>query len=304
MKPGRQAILCDAALLEVQNKHFARMGALFAGQALERLFVMCGTYRTGTADLYKEPEIWVDQTLDALAGVASFLDDPDVFRPLVVNPWPYGVHFIDRLLGALVYELDGERESWQVQMLQAPVGELQPPDLSQCPAWELARRIAHAFVEAEVTVPLFAPPVLASSLNIALNLYGQRILLAMVVDPAAAHHDLRVITDLIVTLHRWFQRTVPFEQLRMIATGGRCQPPGYGQICGCSTHLVSAELYVDFISALDDELLSLYPNGGMIHLCGSHTQHIPTWCEMQSLRSVQVNDRAAEEDGDLFRRAA
>jgi hypothetical protein len=33
----------------------------------------------------------------------------------------------------------------------------------------------------------------------------------------------------------------------------------------------------------------------MIHLCGSHAQHIPVWREMKSLRAVQLNDRAAEE---------
>jgi hypothetical protein len=42
--------------------------------------------------------------------------------------------------------------------------------------------------------------------------------------------------------------------------------PGHGQLCGCTTQLVSGKMYADFIAALDDELLSLYPHGGMIHL--------------------------------------
>jgi hypothetical protein len=33
----------------------------------------------------------------------------------------------------------------------------------------------------------------------------------------------------------------------------------------------------------------------MIHLCGDHDQHIPTWQAMQSLRAVQMNDRATED---------
>ena len=33
----------------------------------------------------------------------------------------------------------------------------------------------------------------------------------------------------------------------------------------------------------------------MIHLCGAHTQHIPAWNEMRSLRALQLNDRAAED---------
>ena len=54
-------------------------------------------------------------------------------------------------------------------------------------------------------------------------------------------------------------------------------------------------MYDEFIAPLDDELLSVYPNGGMIHLCGVHTQHIPTWRGMESVRAIQVNDRASED---------
>jgi hypothetical protein len=54
-------------------------------------------------------------------------------------------------------------------------------------------------------------------------------------------------------------------------------------------------MYRDFVAPLDDELLSMYPHGGMIHLCGAHTQHIPTWRAMKSLRAIQVNDRATED---------
>ena len=33
----------------------------------------------------------------------------------------------------------------------------------------------------------------------------------------------------------------------------------------------------------------------MIHLCGSHGQHIPAWREMPAVRAIQLNDRAADE---------
>ena len=33
----------------------------------------------------------------------------------------------------------------------------------------------------------------------------------------------------------------------------------------------------------------------MIHLCGSHSQLIPLFAKMENLKSVQVNDRAAED---------
>ena len=38
----------------------------------------------------------------------------------------------------------------------------------------------------------------------------------------------------------------------------------------------------------------------MIHLCGAHTQHLPTWRAMPQLRAVQLNDRAAEDFPHYF----
>ena len=85
------------------------------------------------------------------------------------------------------------------------------------------------------------------------------------------------------------------DQLQPVIAAERCQPRGFGQLCGCTTHLVSGEVYREMLAPLDDELLSVYPNGGMIHLCGAHTQHIGVWREMQSVRALQLNDRASED---------
>jgi hypothetical protein len=138
-------------------------------------------------------------------------------------------------------------------------------------------------------------PTLSSPLNIALNLYGGDFLMTMLDDPPAARHDLRVITDLIVTLHRWYMTHVPLAQLQSAASPHRCKPPGFGQVCGCSTHVISGDQYAQFIAPLDEEILGTLPQGGMIHLCGAHAQHIPTFRAMPSLRAVQINNRAAED---------
>ncbi|MBM3237767.1 hypothetical protein FJZ31_15875 [Candidatus Poribacteria bacterium] len=47
-------------------------------------------------------------------------------------------------------------------------------------------------------------------------------------------------------------------------------------------------------------MLSVYPYGGMIHLCGRHTQHLPVWRDMKSRRAVQTNDRASEDVDKYF----
>lgn len=299
MKAG-PGVLNDRELLRLRDGHLRRLARLFEGIHGESVFALWGIHGNGHSDLYAAPEAWMREALEDLAGRTEALRDAGVCRPLCVNPWPYGVHFIDTFFGARVYELHGEPGNWQAEYLQSPVGTLAPPPIESHPSFRLARRLAEAFVDAGAALPLFGAPVLSSPLNIGLNLYGQALLEAMLLDPAAARRDLRVITDTIQWLHAWFQRHVPFEQLQMVATGGRLQPPGHGQICGCSCHLLSGEQYEEFIAPLDQEVLELYPHGGMIHLCGTHAQHIPAWRRMRALRAVQVNDRAAMDTAAYF----
>ena len=191
-----------------------------------------------------------------------------------------------------MFPLDG---NWQADPLDPPVGALQPPELDADPTWQLAKRIATAFLEADVPVPLFGLPTISSALNVGLNLYGQELLVAMYSDPAAAHRDLAVINDLLCEIHAWYLQHLPAVQLQPVVAAFRTQPPGFGQLCGCSTQLLSEATYREFIAPLDDQLLSVYPHGGMIHLCGAHAQHLSTWREMRSLRAVQLNDRAVDD---------
>ena len=144
-------------------------------------------------------------------------------------------------------------------------------------------------------VPLFGLPTISSALNVGINLYGQELLVAMYSHPRGVHRDLAVINGLLCALHAWYLRHLPPSQLQPVVAAFRTQPPGFGQLCGCSTQLLSEETYREFIAPLDDRLLSVYPHGGMIHLCGAHTQHLPTWRDMRSLRAVQLNDHAVDD---------
>jgi hypothetical protein len=283
--------LRDPRLCQARDAWFGRLEGLFAVQRQDRPFVLHGVRQYTEAD---DPdwEGWLDQALEALAQEAEKSLDRAVFRPLCINYNPRGVHFVDHLFGARVYQLDG---SWQASPLGAPIGTLRQPDPNRIPAWQVMQEFARAFVARDVPAVLFGLPTIASVLNIAVNLHGQDILMAMLTDPDAARHDLSTISDLLLDLHRWYLEAIPRRQHQCIIPGERCQPPGYGQLCGCTTQLISAQTYRQFIAPHDDALLSLYPNGGMIHLCGRHTQHIPVWNEMASLRALQLNDRAAED---------
>jgi hypothetical protein len=300
-KVSTKATLNEPALLAARQAHITRLQALYDGERLNQVFVLAGIAGRGQADLFQEPERWVEEALADLAEKAERVLDQAVFRPLVIEPGElYGVHFVDKILGAPVFELD-QKANWQAHYLESPIGELQMPDLDQDPSWKLARQLATAFVESGVTVPFFGLPTIASVLNIAVNLYGQQILVALYTDPAAAQRDLQVINQLLCDLHSWYLAHLPAAQLQPVVAGQRTQPPGFGQICGCTTQLLSPRLYQEFVAPLDEALLSVYPHGGMIHLCGQHTQHIPVWREMHSLRAVQMNDRATEDLETYFR---
>lgn len=291
-------ILCDEIYLRSQNAWFEKMRDIFEGNSVGPLVLNGVT--NGCIDfdprlkapMYDNIDKMLNKDLEALAGHMENALRNDQFRPACIEKGFFGVHFVDRIFGSYVYFESGQ---WYNHYLKAEVGKLKTPDLENDETWTLARNYASAFFNAGTTVPLFGLPTIASTLNIALNLYGQEILAAMLDEPEAAQHDFEIINDVLITLHRWYLDRFPIERIQPVISWGRTQPPGYGQICGCSTQLVSPKLYEKFIMPLDDALLAAYPHGGMIHLCGSHSHLIPLFARMPHLRSVQLNDRAAED---------
>ncbi len=294
MRQMTRRILNDPALLAARDRGFAHLEGVFSGRAPDRpVFVNGVNAAPAGIDPYEEPEAWVEAALDCLADGAEALLDAGVFRPLCVEYGPYGVHYVDRMFGANVYQ--GSEGQWWVDCLDAPVGGLRMPDLEADETWALSRRAALAFRNSGVSVPVFSLPTIASALNVATNLYGPALMMAFLDHPEAARRDLGIINDLLRLLHGWYRDNLPEAQLQPVVAAQRCQPPGSGQLCGCTSHLVSAALYEEFVAPLDGALLAVYPRGGMIHLCGRHTQHIPAWRRMSSLRAVQLNDRATED---------
>lgn len=303
IKDETRQILCDPELLSIREEHLSRMAELFrtGDGGNGNAYVLSGVPGLSEIDIYENPEAWMVEALDGLAARADEGRNKDAFLPLYIESWLYGVHFTDRMFGADVFELH-EKNNWQAHYLETSVGELQPVDLDNNETWAQAQRLARAFADADVTVPLFGLPVIGSAFNQCMNLYGQDLLLAMMTDPEAAHHDLRLMNGVLCDLHRWHLDNLPHDQMKpILAAGTRTQPPGFGQMCGCATQLLSGELYGEFCAPRDNEILSVYPEGGLIHLCGSHTQHIPVWREMESVRALQLNDRAAEDLETYFR---
>ena len=299
MNEKTKQILTDLELVALRQGWEQRLRELFDGCIPDSPIYLWGRLWTGKTDMYQDPAGRVKEALEEIEEkVGKHRDritDKAIFRPVLVGSALHGVHFVDKIFGADVYELDGRKDNWQVRYLTSAVGTLERPDLDANATWAAAKAFAQAFVGSGATFPVLQLPTIASALNIGMNLYGQELLMAMMVDPAAVHHDLETINAVLLDIHGWYRANVPFDSLHQVAGVGRYQPPGAGQICGCSTQLISADQYREFVAHHDDAILSSYPNGGMIHLCGGHTQHIDTWREMKSLTSIQVNDRASED---------
>ena len=287
-------ILNDKNLIAKRDEWFAKLQDHYDGKYNEpRAFVIHGALARGKSDPYKEPEKWVDECLEDIAlNKAEAILNENRFAPVCVEYGIYGVHYIDKILGARVYFQDGQ---WYNDYLDSPIGELEEPDLETNETFQLSIRAAKRFAEVGGAFPIFGLPTIASALNIAVNLYGQEILMEMLADPENARKDLETINRVLVKIHKAFREILPQSQLQPVVSWERTQPPAYGQICGCTTQLVSGSLYEEMILDLDEAVLNVYENGGMIHLCGSHSQHIENFRNMKSLKSVQLHDRAAED---------
>jgi len=251
-----------------------------------------GLWGTNAIDMLACPDEWTADCLSDMAAKQAALADEAVYAPAYFEVDPYGTHFIDAVFGAQVGFVEGQ--VWSAE-LPGDAGDLRPPDLATNPLLQGALRVAMCAAAAGGGRLLVSTPVLSCPINIGVNLFGQRLLVALLAAPAEARRALRVVTDVIIGCIRAFRGVIPAEVLRTTCTSSRYAPPGYGFIDGCAAQLVSAEAYRDFFAPLDEEILAEWPQGGMIHLCGACAQHIPTWQAMRSLRSVQLNDRATDD---------
>ena len=293
LSEAARRILNDSELISIRDGWFERLRRLFNGtDDIQTVFAVNGVNgNSRNTSFYNEPERWVTESLENLAERAERARNAEIFTPLCIQNDVFGVHYVDSIFGCRVFFAHGQ---WYNDYIECEVGELSPPDIDKSEAWQLTRRITEAFVSADMKLPVYGLPTIASVLNVAVNIYGERILTAMITEPNAAAHDLKIINDTLINLHRRLIAMIPANQIQPVIPDGRIQPPGFGQICGCTTQLISPDCYRDMIAPLDSKLLSVYPNGGMIHLCGAHEQHIPVFRDMKNLRSVQLNDRASE----------
>jgi hypothetical protein len=276
----------------LQSAHLDTLRRIYAGEPVDHLLCIASDYAGyyGAADDVAF-EAWragelpgiLDRLRDAVA-------DPINFRPPVVEFSPLGVHFVDAFLGARVFRFE---DQWWSALLPGSLADLDHPDFECHPLlrWaETAMRAVQADLPAGWSV---AGPVFSSPLNVVINLFGEAALMGLVEAEAPAIRGLTVISATLCRLHAWLGYAVPGA--RFYCSSARYAPDGIGHLCGCSTQLLSAAMYRRYFAPLDAHVLGMYPGGGTIHLCGHHTQHLPTWRAMREVRGVQLNDAAADE---------
>lgn len=285
-------VLNDPALLETREYHMDRITRLYAGERLDRPVILREFVPRTGIEPRLEPEAWVEAAYNDLAAHAELLADRKIFTPPSPIGWIYGVHFTDAVFGCRILFRDG---NWWSRPLENEIGELPVPDLEKNEVWQAAKRLTLAQVESGAALPFVTTQVLGGPWNQLYNVYKERVLYAFFDDPAGLRRDLGVMTDVLEEMHRWFQSVIPADRFQPVLPHGRCQPRGFGQMCGCCTHLLSAGLYADFVREFDERIIRLYPNGVMLHLCGGHTQHLPVWREMPGVRALQLNDRATDD---------
>ncbi len=297
MKNRTPDILNSERLTAVREKHMNRLTDFFNGKYHLLPFGLAGIGVCIEVDLKKDIGQIQDETealFDILADRAEEITNEKVFRPLSIEVSVYGVHFIDKLFNSAVSYTKDTNLYW-AEGLEKDIGSLRMPDFDLNELWQKTLKAYDIILNCKVNLPLIGTPTLGSPVVGLFNLYKDRLLYAFYDNPDGVRHDLRILTDTLITIHRSLIAKIPAEQFQPVIVGGRCQPRGFGQMCGCTTQLISKEIYDEFILPLDKEILQVYPNGGMIHLCGTHTQHIPTWNKLKELRAVQLNDRASED---------
>ncbi len=293
------------AIASAQRKHLNRLEGLFRGEQPEFVVALDGiSYGRSHGlsgindiDMLDNPQEWLDDVLADITCQADRLADPVTFRPVVIELDPYGVHFIDALFGAQVLFHGGQ--CWSVE-LQEDLSELECPDLARSPIFQKALRLCDLAAEAVNTNKgkgeiYIATPVLACAINVGVNLFGERLLEGLHTRPLDIQVALEKINHTILEATRGIYARLPEQFRRNSVAENRLAPAGVGQFDGCATQLVSRRDYVRFFAPLDEALMQVLPGGALMHICGAHTHHIPTWHGMAGLRAVQLNDRAIDD---------
>jgi len=241
----------------------------------------------------KDREGWLDNQLGAVkANVEEALDSGSLFYPIIEMFSLFGTHYMDILFGADVKWHEEQFWSENVEYSVADIGraELEGSELIG-QTLELAKWIK----ERTGGRFLIAMPDVGCPLNIAINLFGERFLMALALAPENARRALGIIAEATRSVYKLLIETVGQETLRCHNAYHTYTPHDYAGLSVCATQLISAEHFRTCVADADDAAVPAVYKGMIQHICGRSTQHIEELARRERVKGVQLNDAGADD---------
>lgn len=130
------------------------------------------------------------------------------------------------------------------------------------------------------------PPDLQSPFNCAHLIRGNDILLDFYDDPDAVCYLLDLITDYMIDLVPYLKKMINSDDEWFLDYGALWK--GGARISNCTMHLISPDMYREFVLQRDMRLFEGI-GGGRIHYCGSYKEVIDEFAKIPGLNGLDFN---------------
>jgi len=288
-------MFCESAWQELRAREF-QFRKLFAGEWPD--YVPSWHYRGEQIRpelliVDRDRDAWLEHQLQAVkTNVEDALDSASLFYPIIEMFSLYGTHYMDVLFGAEVKWHEGQ--FWSVPVDYA-IAEIRPPDFQGIPLVRETVELARWIKEKTNGQFLISMPDVGCPLNIAINIFGDRFLMEMALNPESARRALMVIADATRRVYELLIDAVGQATLRCHNAYYVYTPYDYAGLSICATQLVSAEHFRELVAGADDASVPPVYQGMIQHLCGHSTQHIQELARRTMVKGLQLNDAAADD---------
>ncbi len=241
----------------------------------------------------KDKEKWLENQLRAVReNVEETLDGVSLYYPIIEMFSLYGTHYIDKLLGG---DVSWTGEQFWSKELSCEVSELQPPNLKNSALLKETVELAIWIKEKTDGKFLISMPDVGCPLNVAINLFGEKFLLEIAINPESAKRVLMIIADATRMVYEALIDAVGQKTIRCHNAFYVYTPYDYAGLSICATQMISPDNFSDIVADADDTSVPGVYKGMIQHLCGRSGQHVPEIAKRQRIKGVQLNDAAADQ---------
>jgi len=247
----------------------------------------------------EDRDAWMENQLRAVkANVQEALESVSLYYPIIEMFSLYGTHYMDKLFGAGVKSNEGQ--FWSEPVPYA-VAEIEEPDFDGNPLIAQTLDLARWIKQKTEERFLISMPDVGCPLNIAINLFGERFLMELALDPEASRRALQIIARATCRVYDMLIEAVGLETLRCHNAYYVYTPCDYAGLSICATQLISADHFSELVADADDASVPSVYKGVIQHICGRSTQHVPELAARKKIKGVQLNDAGADDFEAYFR---